>query len=199
MSDPALGWVAPAVREDFPALALWSVVLGGAGAGAAGRTTADLKRRLRVLSDRWAGARAIALRREPVPHAYRVFFRQVGLDPDEQRTPVEEAVLERLKHGGFRSRGRLHDALLVALVETGVPVWALDAARVTGRLGVGGDRARLTVADEDGAIAPLFGPLPEDRLVGEATADVVLFTVQVAGVPAIHVEEALWTVTEAAS
>ncbi len=49
-----------------------------------------------MLADRFHGARAVELRREAVPGAYRVFFRHVGLDPDVVRTPVEEAALERL-------------------------------------------------------------------------------------------------------
>ena len=74
----------------------------------------------------------MAVRREPVPAAYRVFFRQIGLDPDVVRTPIEAAVLERMLRGGFPSRGLLADVLLIALVDTGVPVWALDAECVDG-------------------------------------------------------------------
>ena len=33
----------------------------------------------------FGGAQAIALRRQPIPHAYRVFFRHIGLEPDEHR------------------------------------------------------------------------------------------------------------------
>ncbi len=73
------------------------------------------------------GARAVGVRREPVPSAYRVFYRQIGLDPEVARTPIEEAVLERMLRGGFLSEGLLQDVLLIALVDTGVPVWALDA------------------------------------------------------------------------
>ena len=89
-----------------------------------------------MLSDRFRGAQAIELRRQPVPHAYRVFFRHIGLDPDEHRTPVEALALERLKAGGFASRSVLDDALTIAVMETGVPVWALDAGRVEGELGL---------------------------------------------------------------
>ena len=91
-----------------------------------------------MLSGRFRGAQAIELRRQPIPHAYRVFFRHIGLDPDEHRTPVEALALERLKSGGFASRSVLDDALTIAVMETGVPVWALDADRVEGELGLRG-------------------------------------------------------------
>ena len=194
--DPGRGWVAPEVASELPGLAVWTAEVA---VGSERRTARDLKARLRGLSDRWAGAQAVELRRQPVPHAYRVFFRHVGLDPDEQRTPVEAAVLDRLFHGGFRSHGRLADALLVALVETGVAIAALDAALVTGRVGVGGERGRLVLADEAGPIAPLFAELPETRAAGPRTERSLLVAVQVPGVPAIHVEEALWTVLDAVS
>ena len=41
------------------------------------------------MADRMTGAEAIAMRQREVPHAHRVFFRHVGLDPDVVRTPVE--------------------------------------------------------------------------------------------------------------
>ena len=50
------------------------------------------------------------MRQDPVPWAYRVFWRQVGIDPDTDRTPVEQIALDRLKRGGLRSRNLLDDA-----------------------------------------------------------------------------------------
>ncbi len=131
--DPALeeGWVGRELALEFPELRLVSVVAPAPGR----RTPSVLRERLALLADRFHGARALTLRREPVPHAYRAFFRQVGLDPDAQRTPVEAAALDRLVQGGFASRGPLEDALLVAVVETGVPVWALDDVRLDGPWG----------------------------------------------------------------
>ena len=154
------------------------------------------------------------MRREPVPHAYRVFFRHIGIDPDDERTPVEAAALERLRHGGFRSAGVLADALLLAVVETGVPVWALDDERVHGRprrAARGADRVA-----RDGRAAPTSScpagwwwpttrgrspsssapSRPAHAPTSETTA-MRLFSVQAPGVPGIHVEEALWTCTEA--
>jgi DNA/RNA-binding domain of Phe-tRNA-synthetase-like protein len=135
------------------------------------------------------------------------------VDPDEERTPVEAAALARLKHGGFRSQGIVADALLLAVVETGVPVWALDDARVDGPLGIRpatpGERlgrgepasdvapGRLVVADDSGPLAQLFGDVAPQHVVGPDTTAMRLFSVQAPGVPGIHVEEALWTCTEA--
>ena len=209
MSEPELGWIDPQVAEELPKLRLWQQRLEARD----GPAPASLRERLRVLSNRFHGARAIAMRREPVPHAYRVLFRHIGIDPDDERTPVEAAALARLKHGGFRSTGLLADALLLAVVETGVPVWALDDDRVDGPLGIrltGRSESlgrstlapplregRLVVADAASPLAELFGDPAPGHGVTDDTALMRLFTVQPAGVPAIHVEEALWLVAEA--
>ena len=76
------------------------------------------------------------MRQEPIASAYRVFFRQIGLDPDETRTPVEAIVLERLRAGGFKSHGRVDDAITIGTIETGVAMRAIDADRIEGRLGL---------------------------------------------------------------
>ena len=208
-ADPQLGWVDPRVAEELPKLRLWEMRVQARD----GPSPPAMRERLRLLSDRFHGAKAIAMRREPVPHAYRVLFRHLGVDPDEERTPVEAAALARLKHGGFRSQGILADALLLAVVETGVPVWALDDARVDGSLGIRpatpGERlgrgepandvapGRLVVADDSGPLAQLFGEVAPQHVVGPETTAMRLFSVQAPGVPGIHVEEALWTCTEA--
>jgi DNA/RNA-binding domain of Phe-tRNA-synthetase-like protein len=196
------------VAAEFPELRLHERTLA-ARARPAGR---ELRERLRALSDRFRGPQVLALRQQPVPWAYRVFFRHIGLDPDEQRTPVEALALERLKTGGFRSRTTLDDAITIAVMETGVPVWAFDADRVQGELGLRpaarGERlgdgeyapdipaGRLVLADDAGPAAVLFGPLAEGRGVGKDTGSITLLALQVAGVPDIHVEEALWTVED---
>jgi DNA/RNA-binding domain of Phe-tRNA-synthetase-like protein len=204
------GWVATAVRDEFPELRL----LTAAVEADVGRSPRALRARLKVMSDRFHGAHAIAMRRDPVPHAYRVFFRHIGLDPDATRTPIEAAAVDRLMHGGFQSRSRLDDALLIALVETGVPIWALDDARLDGPLGIAVARAgerlgrhdaladdlpegRLVVADAAGPVAVLFGALAAGHGVTRETDRIRLFSVQVAGVPAIHVEEAMWACASA--
>jgi DNA/RNA-binding domain of Phe-tRNA-synthetase-like protein len=204
--EVAPGWVAPDLREEFPNLGLWHARVMASG----GRTPSDVRERLRRLSDRFTGARAISLRQEAVPWAYRVFFRQVGIDPDETRTPVEQAALDRMAHGGFRSRGLVADALLLATVETGVPVMAFDAERVSGDPGLRtsgrGERlpgsqwplppGRLVVADERDLLAVLFGEASGERAVSRETDQVLIAAVQVKGVPELVVEEALWGAAE---
>ena len=149
----------------------------------------------------------------PVPAAYRVFFRRVGLDPDVHRTPVEDAALTRLVEGGYLPAGRLDDALLLALLETGVPVSAFDEARVRGlprlRLSRAGERVdaaprsvvlpvgRIVIADEVRVLAELFGAVARATEARRSARRLRLVAVQVPGVPAIHVEEALWTCHEA--
>jgi DNA/RNA-binding domain of Phe-tRNA-synthetase-like protein len=174
-----------------------------------GRSTPAVLARLRDLSNRWRGARAVNVRQEAIPAAYRVFFRHIGLDPDVTRTPIEAAVLARMLEGGFLSEGLLADILTIALIDTAVPVWALDADTVSGPLGirltrpdeclgrsseapsVGG--GRLVVADADSALAMLFGEPAEGHEPTASTRRLALFALQVAGVPALHVEETLWT------
>jgi len=208
MSEPEAGWVDAEVADEFPELRLFELAVDARP----GRTPRSVQERLRYLSSRFRGPQAVAQRQQPVPWAYRVFYRHVGLDPDADRTPAEAAMLDRVMHGGFKSDNLLDDALLVALVETGVPIWALDAAKVDGTLGVrvaeegehlGRAEAappvpagRLVVADARSPLAVLFGELAPGHGVTRDTASMRLFSVQVAGVPAIHVEEALFQCSE---
>ena len=201
-------WIDPEVAEEFGELRLHELTLDARS----GPSPPELRDRLRVLSDRFRGAQAVVMRQQPVPWAYRVFFRHIGLDPDVDRTPVEALALERLKRGGFKSRSVLDDALTIAVMETGVPVSALDAEHVEGELGIRparrGERfgdgeyasdipvGRLLLADDAGPVGVLFGALAPGRGVGPQTARMTLLSVQVAGVPDIHVEEALWTVAD---
>lgn len=201
---PEEGWVAEPLAAEFPELRLLTTAVKARR----GRSPRALRARLRLLSDRFRGAQAVEMRRRPVPHAYRVFFREIGLDPDATRTPIEAAALDRLIRGGFGSNAFVEDALLLALVETGVPVWALDDGAVHGRLGLRlagrGERlgtgelahdlapGRIVVADEERPAAVLFGDIAAGHDVTRDTEVIRLFSVQVAGVPSIHVEEALW-------
>ena len=137
------------LEGEFPALRLrWIEHEGGSG-----RTPPEIKERLRGLSNRYTGGKAVHLRQEPIPWAYRVFFRQVGIDPDDHRTPAEQAALDRMKHGAFRSRNLLDDALVIATVETGVPLIALDADRVGTPLGLRLSHAGERLGGEDGRAA----------------------------------------------
>jgi DNA/RNA-binding domain of Phe-tRNA-synthetase-like protein len=204
MSDPAIeaGWVAPDLSEEFPGLGLRHTVVGRG----AGRSPKEVKERLRILSDRFAGAQAINMRHQPIPWAYRVFYRHIGLDPDEQRTPVEELALERMRQGGFVSRNLLDDALTIAIIESGVALRAFDAARVAGAPGIrttgAGERLEgrptelpegtLVIADDQRPLALLFGAAASDVGVTRKSSSTMLIAVRVGGVPEIAVEEALW-------
>jgi DNA/RNA-binding domain of Phe-tRNA-synthetase-like protein len=207
---PTIGWRAQEIEEELPQLRIVVSHARLSRAGAARRgSPPGVERRLHDLSNRYRGARAVGVRREPVPSAYRVFYRQIGLDPEVARTPIEEAVLERMLRGGFLSEGLLQDVLLIALVDTGVPVWALDARAVHGELGVRLSHegeplgrasgawslpaGRLVVADDTVALGLLFGELAADCEPGARARELTLFAVQVAGVPMLYVEEALWS------
>jgi DNA/RNA-binding domain of Phe-tRNA-synthetase-like protein len=184
-----LGWVTPEVAGELPGLALaWCSF-----AAALGPSRPAARERLRGLSDRFRGGHAIALRGRPIPHAYRVLFRHLGMDPDVRRIPVEAAALERLRAGGFPVRNAVDDALLVATVETGVGVWALDAATLQGEPGIGSAGGRVVVADAARTVAELFGSPGPQHAVGRATRRVALYAVLAPGVPDLAVEEALWT------
>jgi DNA/RNA-binding domain of Phe-tRNA-synthetase-like protein len=199
------GKVAGVLREEFPGLGLkYSVVTARPG-----RSPEGVRRHLRYLSDRMHGRKALGLRREPIVSAYRVFYRQIGLDPDEFQTPIEAAVLERLRAGGFKSQGLVDDALTIGTVETGVALRALDADRINGVLDVrlsqpgerlGGERdglelpaEALVLADDNAALGLIFGETAEGWEVGSRTSRVAICAIQVQGVPDISIEEAIWS------
>lgn len=207
----AAGFIAPELAAEFPGLRLdWVTVPARMR-----QSPRELKARLRDLSSRWRGTSVVAMRTQPIPHAYRTFFRQVGLDPDVDRIPSERAGLRRLLHGHFQPRNLIDDSRLIALVETGVPVWAVDAdlvhpAGLGIRQTVEGDRlgssehayhlppGRLAVVDPSCIHALLFdSDVALGHEPGSGTERIALFTVGVEGVPAIHIEEALWVCVEA--
>jgi DNA/RNA-binding domain of Phe-tRNA-synthetase-like protein len=205
--EPATGFIEPSLSEEFPGLQLCFTTIDARRRS----SSRHVRQRLHELSNRYHGASVVAMRTQPIPHAYRAFFRQIGLDPDVSRIPSEEAALARLLQGGFQSRDLLADGLLIALAETGVPVWALDAELVDAsglgiRTTISGERfgsvqhrlpgGRLVVADGSRVHALLFGAVAPGHEPSGRTRRVVLFSVGVDGVPAIHVEEALWTALE---
>jgi len=208
VSEPELreGWIEVELAEEFPELGLDFVHVQARS----GRSPFTVRERLRELSDRFTGSKVVHMRQDPVPWAYRVFFRQVGVDPDSDRTPVERIAIERLERGGLRSQNLLGDALVVATVETGVPVIAFDADKVGEHLGLrlsqkgealdGEGRPlsarQIVVADEDRPLSVLFGEIAEKRGVTRRTSRMVLVALRVKGVPAISVEEALWTASD---
>ena len=173
------------------------------------RSPRVVKQRLRLLADRYTGGKVVHMRQDPVPWAYRVFSRQVGIDPDDDRTPVEAVALRRLKDGGLHSENIVDDALTIAIAETGVPVFALDADRITGELGLRLARTgetldetrplssrQLVVADDERPVALVLGEVAPDAGVTDDTERMVLCALGVKGVPRISLEEALWSAAE---
>lgn len=205
-SELELGWVDRELAGEFPSLALWTMRVQARS----GRSPAPVRDRLRQLSNRITGGYVIHMRQDPVPWAYRVFWRQIGIDPDTDRTPVERIALDRLEWGGLRSRNLLDDALVIATFETGVPVTALDADKVGAAIGLRlagederlGDSGRIlssrqiVLADENRPLAVLSGEVSSDHGVRSSTRNMVLCALQVKGVPEISVQEALWTVSD---
>ena len=202
--SPTLGRVAPHVAAEFPGLGISWVEVDGRP----GRSPEPVDRRLREASDRFYGAHAIHMRERPIPWAYRVFFRQIGLDPDRTRTPVEQLALARLQDGGFKTHGLPADALTIATIETGIALRAFDAARLDGPLcirdsapgesleGRPGELSHgtLVIADERAPTGLLFGATADGRDVGRDTRRIAIAAIQVDGVPQIAVDEALWMV-----
>jgi DNA/RNA-binding domain of Phe-tRNA-synthetase-like protein len=199
------GWVEPELSEEFPELSLVHARVDVRPAG----SPHEVKARLRMLADRYTGGKVVHMRQDPVPWAYRVFSRQVGIDPDNERTPVEAVALRRLKHGGLHSENLVDDALTIAIAETGVPLTALDAGRVSGELGLrlarsgemlGGVRPlsarQLVVADGERPVALVLGEVGRDAGVTPDTERMVLCALGVKGVPRICLEEALWCAAE---
>jgi DNA/RNA-binding domain of Phe-tRNA-synthetase-like protein len=199
---PEPGWVAADLAEEFAGLSIATTVI----TTTTGRSPEPLRERLRELSDRIGGRQAIQLRQKPIPWAYRVFFRHIGLDPDTTRTPVEQLIFERIRDGRLASRNRVEDAITIATVEVGVALRAFDANRVSGRVGLrlskAGERfegrvsplpeGTIVIADEECPLGILFGRTAEGRGVKRGASRVLLGAIGVKGVPDIALEEALW-------
>jgi DNA/RNA-binding domain of Phe-tRNA-synthetase-like protein len=206
--DLRTGFVAPELEAEFPELRLAWVH----HEATTGRSPLDVRERLEDASNRFTGGKAVNMRQQPIPSAYRVFFRHLGIDPDEQRTPIEALAVERLRAGGFKSAGLLDDALLLATLETGVPVQAFDAAAVEGepglRLAARGEElgthapiapGRVVIADAQRPLAVLFGDVAPHAAPGRHTSRVVLAAISVKGVPEVSVQEAIWTAVDTLS
>jgi hypothetical protein len=183
---PVLG----ALRTEFPELALWTAEVPAVP----GQSPAAVDRRIQALLRRPSGAEAEGTRRESTPWAYRVLVRQLGVDAAEPRT-----LSERLALGAHdvHSAGLPDDALLVATLETGVPLLAFDAAKLHGQLAL--KRApdgRVVIADEKQEVAALFGETASAVAPTSRSRRIALAAVQAKGVPDLSVEEALWTAIE---
>jgi DNA/RNA-binding domain of Phe-tRNA-synthetase-like protein len=199
------GRVEAELAEEFPELSLLHAEVDVRPT----RSPREVRQRLRMLADRYTGGKVVHMRQDPVPWAYRVFSRQVGIDPDDDRTPVEAVALRRLKQGGLHSENIVDDALTIAIAETGVPLIALDAARVSGRLGLRLARAgetlagsrplsarQIVVADSERPVALVLGEVGRDAGVTPETERMILCALGVKGVPRISLEEALWSAAE---
>jgi DNA/RNA-binding domain of Phe-tRNA-synthetase-like protein len=199
------GFVEPELAEEFPELGLVHTTVEARPA----RSPPELRARLRRLADRYTGGRVVHMRQDAVPWAYRVFWRQVGIDPDKDRTPAERVAVERLQHGGFRSDNTVDDALTIAVAETGVGLVAFDGDLVGVTLGLRLARSgewlekerplpprQIVIADERRALAVLVGEVARSAGVTSRSRRVELAGLRVKGVPKIAVEEALWLAAE---
>lgn len=212
-ADPPVvaGAVEPALAAELPRLRVRWVVVDRVPS----RTPRGLRLRLEALASRTRGADAVALRQQPVPHAYRVCFRHLGIDPDVHRTPVEAVMVERLTAGGLGSGRALEDAVVLAVAETGVALLALDEDALTGPLTLRAARAgetlargehadglsagTLVLADDRGPVAVLFGRISDRHAPSRRTRRARLVAVAVPGVPDADVGEALWLAASALS
>jgi DNA/RNA-binding domain of Phe-tRNA-synthetase-like protein len=202
MSAVARGWVAPELAEELPGLEVYWLTVDARP----GKTPDAVRRRMRDLAGRIGGAKVVQARQDTVPWSYRVLWRRLGVDPDTDRTPVEALLVERLEQGGLPSRGMPTDAIVVATLETGVPVVVADAAKVAGGPGLrpalagetlGGIEGALRVgevvyADERAPLARLDGQVAADRAAGDDTTAMMVCALAAAAVSRIEIEEALW-------
>jgi DNA/RNA-binding domain of Phe-tRNA-synthetase-like protein len=198
--------VADELRQEFAELALWTAEV----AASPRETPPAVKAQLESRAERHGAAAAIGTREESTPWAYRVFARQLGIDPDESERAVEAAALERPRSEPASSVGLPEDALLIAVAATGVPVLAFDADRIEGELwlrrarpgeslGAAGpsvEPGRPVIADRIHPVAVPFGPADPDAGTTASTTRMTLVALQVKGVPDVSVEEALWTAIE---
>lgn len=188
-----IGWIDHQVAAEFPELRLrYAVIDAGISP-----SPAELVNQLKDMSTRFRGPQAMKLPTEPIPVAYRAFFRQVGVDPDVDRTPVEAVIFDRIMRGRFLSRNRLADALTSAIVETQVALSAFDADRLSPPLGIRPDAdGALGIQDADRCVSPLFGPPPADVEPTARTRRVTITAVGVAGVKRWQLDHALWRVAD---
>lgn len=204
------GSVEPSIAAELPGLGLRWVIVDRARGG----TPWGVQERLGAAASRLRGPELVALRSRPVPQAYRTAFRQLGLDPDVVRSPIEAVAMHRLMHGGLGSGDRIQDALTLGVVETGVALVALDEGAVRGTLVLraareGEELARadgyldavdagaLVLADEVGPVAVLFGRVSARHEPARRTKRVRVVATVVPGVPPAHVDEALTLAAEA--
>lgn len=200
------GWVAPELAAELPGVEVYSLTVAARRA----KTPEPIRQRMRDLAGRITGAKVVQSRQDSVPWSYRVLWRRLGVDPDSDRTPVEELMLQRLEHGGLPSSGMPNDAIVIATLETGVPVVVLDAAKVDGEPGLrpatagetlGGEEGLLRTgevvyADARAPLARLGGEVAAARAVDDTTTSMLICALAASAVSQIEIDEALWTAAD---
>lgn len=201
--DAEDGWIDHTVAREFPALRLRYAVID------AGPTVSpvELRQRLDDLSTRFRAHKAMELPTRPIPSAYRVFLRQVGLDPEAHPSPIEAVTRDRILRGNFPTTHRLADALTVATVESQIAISVLDAELLDLPLGIRAVRAEdstelpvgtLVVADANGPAAELLGEPEPHCFVGANTTRTAVMALGVEGIADWMLDDALWRVAEIA-
>ncbi|MCX6394696.1 MAG: hypothetical protein NTY57_07610 [Solirubrobacterales bacterium] len=164
------GSVTEELAAELPGIGiLWVAVQGGARPDSLG-----LQLELDHAADRITGATAVLANTEPVSAHYRALRAQLGMDPDTGSGTLESIVRRRLLEGGFRPNGIPGDALALATLETGVPLWALalEPAQTGDPTIV--PALFLDVDKKTGAVSIFNGELPVCVLFGEPAAEAVV-------------------------
>lgn len=201
--DAEDGWVDHVVAREFPQLRMRYTVIDAGPV----KSPIEMQHRLNDISTRFRGQKAMELPSKPIPSAYRVFQRQVGLNPETHPSPIEAISRDRILRGTFLSRDRLRDALLIATIESQIAISVIDADTVELPLGIRQVRAddstelpggTLALADADGVIAELLGPPEPAHEVHLHTKRTVVAAIGVAGIADWMLDDALWRVADIA-
>lgn len=195
---PSLAVIEPGIAAEFPELSMTYIRVDVRHA-----SSRQIAKRLKLLAERIGGAQAVRLREQPIPHAYRTFFRHIGIEPDQIRTPIEEVVVRRLMTGGLAKTWPVEDALTLAVADTGVAVWAYDGSAVRGglslRLAGEGEQidrepvsaGTILVTDEKEPLSILFGRFSDRSKATPNSDSVTVCGLRVAGVSQLEIDEAL--------
>jgi DNA/RNA-binding domain of Phe-tRNA-synthetase-like protein len=200
------GWVAPELADELPGIGVYWLTAAARPA----KTPHAVRDQMRAMAGRITGAGVVQARQDTVPWSYRVLWRRLGVDPDVDRTPVESLMVQRLEQGGLPSHGMPNDAVVVATLETGVPVVVVDAAKVEGEPGLRTARAgeslggvegtlragEVVYADEREPLARLDGEVAAARAVGATTTSMLACALAAPAVSQIEIDEALWIAVE---
>lgn len=197
------GWVDHVVAREFPELRMRYTVIDAGPV----KSPVEMQHRLDDISTRFRGRKAMELPSKPIPSAYRVFQRQVGLNPETHPSPIEAVSRDRILRGTFISRNRLLDALLIATIESQIAIAVVDADTVDLPLGIRQVRTddatelpdgTLAIADANGVVAELLGPPEPPNEVHLHTTRTAVVAVGVAGIADWMLEDALWRVADIA-